>query len=90
MQIKKFKFNSDIYFIAVVDENDVVITSGTFNSMDDAETATDLLYTIIVRCGLQKFCNSDIPESLKSNVSLNDIFKEIGVSDIPDMVIVDN
>lgn len=90
MQIKKFQFNSDIYFIAVVDENNIVITSGTFNSMDDAETASDLLYTIIARFGLQKFCDSDIPESLRSNVSLNDLFKEIGVSDTSDIVVVDN
>lgn len=90
MTIKKFQFNKNMYFIAVVDENDVIITSGTFNSMEDAETATDLLYTVIVRCGLEKISNSDIPESLKSNVSLNDIFKELGVSDTPDMVIVDN
>lgn len=90
MQIKKFQFNSEIYFIAVVDDNDVVITSGVFNSIDDADTASELLYTVIVRCGLEKISNSDIPESLRSNVSLNDIFKEFGVSNTPDMVIVDN
>ena len=90
MTIKKFQFNKDTYFIAVVDDNDVVITSGVFNLIDDADTASELLYTVIVRCGLEKISNSDIPESLRSNVSLNDIFKELGVSNTPDMVIVDN
>lgn len=93
MRIKKFQVQCEEkteYLVTVVDDNDIVITTNVFDLIDDAEAAIDMLHTIIARCGLQKFCNNDIPESLKSNISLDNMFKEIGISYTPDMVVVDN
>lgn len=60
MKLLKVKLNKACQLVAIVDDKDVILTVGAFTSDDDAETASNVLYTLLCNLGLLKK-QSDAP-----------------------------
>lgn len=66
MNIEKIKVNDDLYLIAVTDKKGHVVSAGAFAHQEDAETAANIVHTVLVkRKTFQKAAPITIDDLLK-------------------------
>lgn len=65
MKIEKIKLAANCYLIAVTDEKDNVIAAGAFAYQDEAETAANIINTLLIK--------KDAPKKVK----LGDLVKNM-------------
>ena len=49
MNIEKIKVHDELYLLAVTDKNDNVVAAGGFKYQDEAETAANIIHTLLVK-----------------------------------------
>lgn len=54
MKLLKVKLHEKCQLVAVADDKEVILTAGAFTSDEDAETAGNVLYTLLCNLGLLK------------------------------------
>ncbi|MBR3747133.1 MAG: hypothetical protein IKP64_07055 [Selenomonadaceae bacterium] len=52
MEVRKIEIGRKCFLVAVVDEEETVITAGAFKNRDEADTAANMLFTFITHQGL--------------------------------------
>ena len=69
MKLLKIELNKECHIIAAVDDANTILTTGAFTNDEDAETASDVLYTLLVNLGLLQ--NRQAPSATKLPELLN-------------------
>ena len=72
VKILKMKMDANCRLVAVADENDVVLTAGTFVDDDDTETAVNVIYTLLANLGVIKSLE------IISRMSVSELLKAVG------------
>ena len=49
LKIEKVKVRDDLYLIAVTDKKDRVVAAGAFEHQEEAETAANIIHTLLVK-----------------------------------------
>ena len=49
MKVEKIKVNDELYLIAVTDKKDNVVAAGAFEHQEEAETAANIIHTVLVK-----------------------------------------
>lgn len=49
MNIEHIKLSDELYLIAVTDKNDNVVAAGAFSHQEEAETAANIVHTVLAK-----------------------------------------
>ena len=49
MKVEKIKLSNETYLVAVTDKNDNVAAAGAFTYQDEAETAANIIHTVLTK-----------------------------------------
>ena len=49
MNIEKIKVSDELYLLAVTDKNDNVVAAGAFKYQEEAETAANIIHTVLTK-----------------------------------------